>query len=474
MENFENTFITTTLPYVNSAPHIGHAFEFILGDAIARWFSLHGNVQFNIGLDEHGLKVWEKAKELGVTPEQHVENLTKTWKDFCHKFNINYTTFYKTSDASHHEKVKVIWNHFIQNGDIYKSTYTGKYCVGCECAKKDSELVDGKCPDHPTTEITSVDEENYFFKLAKYKDSLLTWINNNPKFLEPQNKLDELRNLISGAEDISISRLRKNCPWGVSVPNDDTQIIYVWFDALLNYPFAAGYLSDGDFNWDNVIQLCGPDNLRFQAVIFQAFLEAEGIKKSDKLLVHGTILDKDGRKISKSIGNVIDPIDELEKYGLDAVRYYALAGLNTYSNSAWSDDDLVRLWNSEVVNDWGNLISRVLHLVDIKCNKVLPTIPVDSDFDEDIINLKSATSDLWSNFKVKEALQKTNELVKYANKYINDVKPWSSDNYEQELANLLELIKTVNVLYTPVFPNKNKEVLDAIQTGQKQILFNKI
>ncbi len=458
---------------MNSAPHIGHAFEFILGDAIARWFALHGSVQFNIGLDEHGLKVWEKAQELGVTPEQHIENLTKVWKDFCSKFNINYTTFYKTSDPIHHEKVKKIWTKFIDNGHIYKAPYKGKYCKGCESDKQDSELVDGKCPDHPTTELVLVEEENYFFKLSEHRDTLLQWIEDNPSFLEPANKLQELKNLIIGANDISISRTKEKCPWGVAVPNDDSQVIYVWFDALLNYIFAAGYLSEQEFNWDNVIQLCGPDNLRFQAVIFQAFLEAEGIKKSDKLLVHGTILDKDGRKISKTLGNVIDPIEQLEKYGLDAVRYYALAGLNTYSNACWSDEDLIRTWNSEVVNDWGNLISRVLHLVDIKCGGTVGKQP-STGFSNTINEYVSDINELWSAFKVKDALQKTNELVKLANKYINDVKPWASEDYEQELANLLALIKTVNTLYSPVFTDKTSEITKAIESGKKQILFNRI
>ena len=330
----------------------------------------------------------------------------------------------------------------------------------------EKDLIDGKCQDHTTTEIQSVNETNFFFNLAKYKDNIVNWLTTNPISESDKN---ELSTFLNEYNELSMSRKKTEYTFDIEVPNREDQVIYVWFSALLNYIIASP-------DWENStnIQLCGPDNLRFQAQIFQVFLSALNKKNTDRILIHGTILDKDGRKISKSIGNVIDPIGELEKYGLDAVRYYALAGLNTYSNSAWSDDDLVRLWNSEIVNDWGNLISRVLHLVDIKCNKVLPTIPVDSEFNEDIINLKSATSDLWSNFKVKEALQKTNELVKYANKYINDNKPWSSDNYEQELSNLLELIKTVNVLYTPVFPNKNKEVLDAIQTGQKQILFNKI
>ena len=459
---------------MNSVPHIGHAFEFILADAISKWLKLHNqNTHFNVGLDEHGLKVWEKSQELGITPEEHIENLTKLWKEFCVKFNIEYDSFYKTSNKSHHEKVQIVWENFVKNGDIYKSLYKGKYCKGCESDKQDSELVDGKCVDHPTTELDLIEEENYFFRLSKYKDSLLEWITKNPTFLEPSGKLLELKNIIEGSRDISVSRTKEKCPWGVPVPNDDSQIIYVWFDALWNYAFAAGYLTD-NFKWDNIIQLCGPDNLRFQAVILQSILEASGIKKSDKLLVHGTILDKDGHKISKSVGNVIDPIDQLEKFGLDAVRYYALAGLNTYSNSSWNEEDLKNLWNTDIVNDWGNLVSRVLHLVDIKCGGTPNCLP-DNDFNNIINKYKDEISLYWDGFRVKDALKKTNELVKFANKYINDVKPWSSDNYEVELSNLVSLLITVNALYVPLFGIKRcNEILNIIHDGKKQILFNKI
>lgn len=456
---------------MNSVPHIGHAFEFILGDAISKYLKASNKVHFNIGLDEHGLKVWSKSQELNISPEEHINNLTTLWKEFCEKFDIQYDSFYKTSDSTHHGKVKIIWQRFVDRGDIYKKSYSGNYCVGCESFKSDKELIDGKCQDHPTTEITIVNEENYFFKLSNYKEALSEWIESNPTFLEPKNKLDELRNLIDGSEDISISRLRKNCPWGVSVPNDDDQVIYVWFDALLNYIFAAGYLTD-NFQWDNVIQLCGPDNLRFQAVIFQSFLLSEGIKNTDKLLVHGTILDKDGRKISKSLGNVVDPIEQLEKYGLEAVRYYAIAGLNTYSNSSWDEDDLVKLWNSHIVNEWGNLLSRVLHLIDIKCNGSV-TIEADKSFIDDLYKYKSEVTNLWDKFKVKDALNKTNDIVKYANKYLTDTKPWASDTYEVELANLKELLIVVNELYRPVL-NKSDIISEYIKQGKKQIIFNRL
>jgi methionyl-tRNA synthetase len=433
MSTFDTkTFLTTTLPYVNSSPHIGHAFEFILADAISRYLRNKSDVHFNIGLDEHGLKVWSKSQELGLSPEQHIQNLTTIWLDFCQKFQINYDSFYKTSDKSHHEKVQIIWNRFLERGDIYKKSYTGQYCLGCESFKSDKELIDGKCQDHPTTKLQNIEEENYFFRLTKYKDSLLNWLNTTPQFLQPSNKIEELKNIIINCEDISISRLRVNCPWGIDVPNDPNQVVYVWLDALLSYIFSAGYLTD-DFNWSNVIQLCGPDNLRFQGLIFQAFLESEGIKKTDKLLVHGTILDKSGRKISKTLGNTVDPIEQLEKWGLDAVRYYSLVGLSTYSNSNWNEEDLVIIYNNDICSGWGNLIARTLHLVD---TKIVDVQEPDVDFKYIVEKQSSLINSLWDDFRIKEALQKTTELVKIGNKYINDETPWSNPNFNQILSNL--------------------------------------
>jgi methionyl-tRNA synthetase len=474
MSKNNNVFLTCTLPYCNSIPHVGTMFEFLLGDATTRYLrTTRHDVHFNLGIDENGLKILNTANELGITPQQHVDNQAILWKKFCKKFNIQYDSFYRTSSPEHHKNVQIIWNRFAERGDIYKKKYSGKYCVGCESFKQEKELIDGHCPDHPTTVITSVNEENYFFKLSKYKDSLLNWINNNPNVLEPTSKLEELKNLIIDSDDISVSRLKTTCSWGVEVPNDSEQIIYLWWEALWNYPLAAGYLTD-KFNWDNVIQFFGADNLRFQAVIFQAFLESEGIKKTDKLLTHGTILDSGGRKMSKTVGNVVDPIEQLNKYGVNPVRFYALRGLNTYGDSSWDENELKALWNSEIVNDWGNLIARTLHLIDTKCDKKVPYAEPDVDFSENVTIIIDQVHKLWSEYKIKEALQKTNEIIKFANKYINDERPWSSGKHDEQLSNLYWLINHVNALYSPVIPDTYVKVLDALSSRVKTILFEKI
>ena len=296
-----------------------------------------------------------------------MDGLAIKWKEFCEKFEISYDNFYRTSDAKHHELVKKFWTICLEKGDIYKKSYTGKYCSGCESFKTDVDLVDGICLDHPTTQIKEISEENYFFRLSNYKEYLKNYISQND-FLKPESKKEELLNIIENFDEISISRLKSALPLGVEVPDDPTQTIYVWFEALCNYVIAAGWGSDDekfkDFWIDgNVVQICGPDNTRFQGHIWQSLLLSTNIKLTNTLLVHGTVLDKDGKKISKSVGNVIDPIELYNQFGLDPVRFYILSNLNTYTNCSWNNDELIASWN-DLANSWGNLISRTLHLVD--------------------------------------------------------------------------------------------------------------
>jgi methionyl-tRNA synthetase len=467
-------FITTTLPYINSSPHVGHLFEFVIGDAISRYLRCkngHDSVIFNTGLDEHGLKIWQKSQELGIPIEKYIDEYRNSWIRFCELFKISYNIFYNTATNSHKEFVQKFWNINLKNGDIYKKSYNGRYCVGCESFKLDKDLVNNSCIEHSNLEIQEVSEENYFFKSSKYKSILREWINNGSNFLSPSWRLDEINNLLDTFGDISISRLKKNVPWGISVPNDDDHVIYVWYDALLSYLSSAGYFTD-EFKWGNVLQICGPDNIKHQSIIFQTFLESQDIEKTNRLLVHGTILDKDGRKMSKTVGNVIDPIDQLNKYGLNAIRYYTLAGLSTTGNAAWSEDDLVNLYNSHLCDEWGNLVSRVIHLCNLKDIKILENAcNADAKF---LIGEKvESIHKLWESLNIKEALTETNAIVKWVNGYLNDTKPWIDGNIEV-LNTAYWIISEVNKLYHPILPETSSDIDFCLENREKRIYFERI
>ena len=464
----ENLFITTTLPYCNGNMHVGAAFEFILADSINRFYkSIGKNTHLNIGLDQNGSKILAKSKELNIPVKEYIENISKIWIESCKKLNIDYDNFYQTSSEEHELKVQEIWNLLLENDNIYEKEYEGKYCIGCESFKLEKDLMEGKCRDHPNTIISEVSERNYFFNLSKYNYILHKWINTNP--LIPNTHYKELINFINEYDEISVSRLKTDFTFGINVPNDESQLIYVWMEALCNYFIAA----DNWVGWNNcdVLQLCGVDNLRFQAQIFQALLASIDRKLSSKILVHGTILDKDGKKMSKTLGNVIDPIEQLDKWGLDAIRYYTLAGLNTTTDSGWDEEKLVLQFNSDICNDWGNLFSRVMHLIDTKLGGNVNFTK--NDFTKLVSTKEDQIVGLWHELKIKEALQKTNELVKFANRYVNDEKPWSGENYEEVLNNLYFLLEVVVSLYSYVFPHRT-DIYEALDSKKKVILFTKI
>lgn len=472
--NPPNVFITTTLPYINSNPHIGHALEFIQADVIARYLRTpYRDVRFNVGVDEHGLKVFEKAQLLGVDVKAYCDEQATNWKDFLGKLDIQCDNFYRTTAPSHKEKVHKFWNECLANDDLYTKKYTGLYCVGCESFKLDKDLVDGKCPDHDTVP-QHTEEENWFFRLSKHREALLNWLDANKNFLSPEYKFLELRNVIEASDDISVSRLKKNVPWGIEVPNDPDQVIYVWFEALSNYIFAADYNSmnvDNNFWNGTTIQLCGPDNLRFQGCIFQAFLESAGIKHTTKLLVHGTVLDAQGRKMSKTLGNVVDPIVQIDKYGLDAVRYYAIAGLTTFGDGCWSEADLIELYNSELADNLGNLLARVLHLIDIKNVEL---IDADYEFKVTLAGKIAKVESAFSEFDLHGAVRAVTEIFKFGNQYINSAEPWKSEHYVSTLSNLRHLL-VIGVAYLyPVIPNASIRALSALREGKKAIIFPKL
>lgn len=470
-------YITTTLPYANSVPHIGHAFEFIIGDALARYFRNKlgdTNVHFNIGLDEHGKKIHDASIAAGKPTQEYLDELNAEWRDFCTKFDIQYNSFYRTSHSHHYTNVSKFWIDCFNKKLIYKKQYQGNYCVGCESFKLDKDLDHGKCPDHPTLEIQAIAEENYFFALTKFQKELLDWFETAD--IKPASKREELKNFLTDIQDISISRKRESVPWGVMVPGDSTQVMYVWFEALLNYIMIIGYYKDreefGQY-WNESVQIFGPDNLKFQAAIFQGLLSAAGVSHTKTLLCHGTIVDKNGKKMSKTTGNVIDPIDQLNKFGIDAVRYYALAGLQTYGNSGWDEVQLVRLYNAHLADVYGNLLTRVVHLISIKEDWDYTSYQKGNRMFEDQF---AEVSTLWEKYEVSSALQKLHEILIQANQYITKKEPWSknSTDAEEVLATLYWCLKSATILYAPVIPGKAKEALESLQNLNKVILFPKI
>lgn len=478
--NKDKFYLTTTLPYVNAELHIGHALEFVQADTIVRYFRNKlgkGNVFFNVGTDEHGQKIYNKAQEEGLELKAFVDKYAQRVMDFCKLFNVEYDNFYRTSDPKHHELAQIFWNKCNENGDIYKKEYTGLYCVGCERYLTEKELVDGKCPDHHVAPEKKT-EKNYFFKLSKYRDQLLKWLDENNEFVKPAYKMDELKKFISEMEDISISRLRENLPWGIEVPNDPTQMMYVWFDALTNYAIAVGYGSDEErFNkWWGPVQTCGPDNLRFQGAIWQGMLASAGLPQSEKLLVHGMVLGSDGTKMSKTVGNIISPFEQEQKYSAEIVRFYLLTGITTYDDAAYKEDDLVNMYNSRLANNFGNLLNRVIHLANAKDVEMNNEEKVEKEFKDTVDEYVKEINNLYESYELYSAGEKIDQLADYGNKYITKEEPWSKNTEEAGyiLNNLSYLLKHVIASYSPIIPISAEKAQTSLINLEKVILFPKI
>ncbi len=366
-------YITTTLPYVNADPHIGFAAEIVRADVLARFARLQGyDVFFNTGTDEHGTKIHRKAQERGLDTQAYVDEYAKKFDDLRTALELSYDNFIRTTDVHHKQAAQEFWRRCAANGDIYKKYYQINYCVGCELELTDSELVNGRCPHHPNQELEYIEEENYFFRWSRYADKLLAFYAANPDFIVPKHRLHEISNFIGrGLNDFSISRLKSKMPWGIPAPDDDEHVMYVWFDALVNYVSCLGWPDDnakleaywGKGDERNAIQVAGKDNLRQQSAMWQAMLMSAGIPCSKQILIFGFVT-ADGQKMSKSIGNVVNPYDLVNKYGADATRYFLLAGLQAFEDSDYSVTRFEEKYNSDLANGLGNLVSRVSNLLE--------------------------------------------------------------------------------------------------------------
>jgi len=462
-------YLTTTLPYVNAAPHIGHALEFVQADAYARALRANGEeVIFNTGTDEHGQKIYEKALESGQTPQEYVDHFAGEFQKLRGAFNLSYDRFIRTTDPAHKAAAQEFWRRCEAAGDIYKKAYQVRYCVGCELEKTDSELVDGKCPLHPNMELQTIDEENYFFRFSNYSDRLLALYKGQEDFVVPRMRVNELISLIEreGLQDFSISRLKEKMPWGIEVPGDESQVMYVWFDALVNYISTLGWPSDtatyGKF-WPGV-QFAGKDQVRQQAAMWQAMLMSVGEPTSEQIFIHGFITSG-GQKMSKSLGNTIDPLEYVERYGTDAVRYVLLRHVHPFEDSDLTEERFEELYTANLVNGLGNLVARVMKLAEEHISPIALT-------DEDT-KVEEAFSEKVERFAFNEAMDLIFAHVQKGDEYMTEREPYKkikTEEKEQALADIEKLVRHIAKIaahLAPVMPATSERILEAVRENKK-------
>ncbi len=462
-------YITTTLPYVNADPHIGFALEIIQADVIARYHSLSGEeVIFNTGTDEHGLKIYRKAVEAGLEPQTYVDEYAAKFDRLKDALNLSYTNFIRTTDKYHVAAAQEFWRRCDANGDIYKKNYKIKYCSGCELEKTESELENNCCPIHPNLEIEIIEEENYFFRLSRFAKPLLDFYKKHPDFVVPDFRFNEIKKFVeNGLSDFSISRLKEKMPWGIAVPGDDKQVMYVWFDALVNYISTLGWPDKkSKFNsfWPG-LQVAGKDNLRQQSAMWQAMLMSANLSNSAQILIHGFITSG-GQKMSKSLGNVVNPFEYVEKYGTDALRYFLLRHIPPFEDGDFTKEKFEEAYTADLANGLGNLVSRVAGLMEqndvlfkLKAKK---TVAVkDKDLQK-----------LVGSFMFDQALGYIWKKIAAVDGLISEKQPWvlAKNGQTKELNNVLGVaaneVLTIAFLLQPFLPG-TAEKIENIFTAKK-------
>jgi len=470
----KNFYITTTLPYVNADPHIGFAMEIIRADVIARSKKLQGHtVFFNTGTDEHGQKLWTDSQKAGIPVEKYVDDFAVRFKGLIDLLQIlPDINFIRTTDEHHVSSAQHFWTVCNENGYIYKKTYKIKYCVGCELEKTDSELVDNKCPLHPNREIELIDEENYFFRFSAFQGKLLELYTKHENFVVPHFRQNEIRAFVErGLEDFSISRLKSKMPWGISVPGDDTQVMYVWFDALVNYISTLGWPEDSKtFNdyWveGDSVQYCGKDNLRQQSAMWQAMLMACGLPKTDTIVVNGFFTGEGGVKMSKSIGNVVSPYDVVAEFGTDALRHYVCGDVSMFEDSPASMDLIKASYNAKLANGLGNLVSRVMKMAETHLSG-----PVEIPEWEDM----STYFDLLNQFEIGKATNFVWEKISEADRYIQDNQPFRvvKDNPEEGkkmISDLVVRLYSIARMLNPLLPETSDKIKALVKENKSPIV----
>ena len=474
-------YITTPIYYPSTKLHIGNTYTTVAADALARFKRLNGyEVMFLTGTDEHGQKIQRIAEEKGITPKEHVDEIVSGIKDLWKMMNISYDKFIRTTDDYHIEAVQKIFKKLYDQGDIYKSSYEGLYCTPCESFWTETQLVDGKCPDCGRPVETSK-EEAYFFKMSKYADKLMEYIEAHPEFIQPESRKNEMVNnfLKPGLQDLCVSRT--SFDWGIPVTFDEGHVVYVWIDALSNYITALGYGSGNDELykkfWPADVHLIGKDILRFHTIYWPIMLMALGLELPKQVFGHGWLL-VDGGKMSKSKGNVVDPVTLVENFGVDAVRYYLLREIPFGADGLFNNEIFIKKINSDLCNDLGNLLSRTVAMIEKYFDGVIPAPLVKESIDDELISLALETPKkvvkAIDELRIPEALEDIFALIGRANKYIDETTPWilAKDEEKKErlgtvLYNLVESLRFASILLSSFLPSTSEKINEQLNITTK-------
>ena len=480
-------YITTPIYYPSGNPHIGHCYTTVACDSIARYKRMQGyDVMFLTGTDEHGLKIEQKAAEKGISPKEYVDEIVEVFKKLWKYMNIDYDRYIRTTDDYHIESVQKIFKELYDKGYIYKGEYSGKYCTPCESFWTESQLVDGKCPDCGR-EVVEAKEEAYFFKMSPFADRIEKLLTETD-YLQPKTRAIELVNnfIKPGLEDLCVSRT--TFKWGIPVTFDDKHVVYVWIDALSNYITALGYKNEKyeDFNkfWPADVHMVAKDIMRFHAIIWPAMLMALEVPLPKHLAVHGWITFN-GQKMSKSLGNVVDPFILGDRYGADAIRYHILREMALGADSSFSNEIMINRINSDLANGFGNLVSRTVAMVEKYFDGTLPAQKQSGEFDDELISMATSLRGLVDGFidetQINNALIEIFKVVARANKYIDETAPWVLAKDEANkprlacvLYNLLDAIRIVSTLLSPFMPTTMPKVYEQIGAKDSDITYENV